>query len=231
MTTSRFDRLAARPDTLDLNEWHQDVLVSARGRPLWRVLVHRLGWEEDDLCQEVLTRLAVKQRSPGSAYDPHKACVGQYLKMATQSILSHLRAITEADGRGGQGGAKGRNTSLEVVQDWTAAESLDDGDTLAAIARVLDDMRSGDEPIALAILEGVPDATVSEAWDLSVDALNTIKEDIRLSLINQMERPIRPATPKASARIVGTGTDRRIEAVMVDEPPPLDFDALFFKHK
>ena len=58
------------------------------------------GWAEEDLLQEVATRIAARQtptteadgtvRLPKSAYDPVRAGVGKYLFTSTRTILSNL---------------------------------------------------------------------------------------------------------------------------------------------
>ncbi|MEQ1568815.1 MAG: hypothetical protein ABMA64_24470, partial [Myxococcota bacterium] len=105
----RYRRSADRPTHLHLDTRWRDVLALARSHPQYRECL-RLGWDREDLDQEIVTRIAAKQDG-ASAYDRERAGVGKYLWTATRSIVLHLLEQRTT--------AKATQvvTGVEVVQD------------------------------------------------------------------------------------------------------------------
>ena len=112
----KYKRSTDRPDSLDVGERRADVLAIARTQGLWSAALH-LGWEPEDLEQEVLLRIHRRQSTARSAYDPQRAGVGKYLWVSTRSVLGHIVEAAEIAPRGGQGGRRSREV-LGYAADW-----------------------------------------------------------------------------------------------------------------
>lgn len=116
-----------RPPELDVGVRRGDILAIARRQGLWRACL-ALGWDPEDLEQEVLLRLHRRQSTPRSAYDPSRAGLPKYLHVATRSVLSHIQEGEEAESRGGHGGRLAREQlgQIQDVGSW-ADDTDEDG--------------------------------------------------------------------------------------------------------
>jgi hypothetical protein len=85
----RYKPSTDRPTHLHLDTRYKEVLAVARSHPEYREAL-QLGWERDDLDQELVARLAEKQELPGSTYDPTRSGFGKYTWTSTRSVLQHL---------------------------------------------------------------------------------------------------------------------------------------------
>ena len=101
----RFTPSTDRPATLDLGTRWRDVIRIARRHRSFRALL-TLGWDVDDLGQELVCRVLAKQRTR-SAYDPTRSGVARYLHLVTGSLLDDLLASATAASRGGHAGRVG----------------------------------------------------------------------------------------------------------------------------
>ncbi len=95
----------------------------AKSHAVYRVLVHRLHIDPDDL--DVFLRVLVKQQTPKSAYDPRKAGVGKYLFTTTKSALLNILRDAETAGRGGTGGIHGREVGDDLALAAAAEDDVD----------------------------------------------------------------------------------------------------------
>lgn len=103
----RYKLSVDRPAGLDVGQRWADVVAIARRARAWRACI-ALGWESEDLEQEVCMRIHRKQNGRRGAYDPRRSGIAKYLHVATRSVLLHIIEATEAEFRGGRGGQSAR---------------------------------------------------------------------------------------------------------------------------
>lgn len=173
---ARYRRSNDRPADLDIAARRGDILKLAKaigaptGRPgpLWCLLTGKLGWDQDDLHQEIIAWLIHKQALPGSRYDPERASAGKYLWTAIQSIMRQLAEKAETDSRGGRGGRSAVEVGLGHVLEGDPEPDEDDTleSTLQAEADIVLDLRDFPSELRPALEElclGADPSTIPDA--------------------------------------------------------------------
>lgn len=102
-----------RPLVLDVGARRLDVVHMARSHDVWRTCI-ALGWDPDDLEQEVLLRAHRRQSMP-SRYDPRRAGLGKYLFVLTRGILLNLVEMRQTERVQSEQLGQGRDAAIDAA--------------------------------------------------------------------------------------------------------------------